>query len=113
MVMEIIKDPDLHNKIREGISEAWITNDALKGSFDIQKLASMPLLQSVYTETLRLHVSILVTRTATEPVVIGGYHIPKGSVFQAPTEVAHLDENICEYLFCPFSSVSMHTFPKF
>ncbi|KAF2177972.1 cytochrome P450 [Zopfia rhizophila CBS 207.26] len=92
MVMEIIKDPDLYHQIKDEVSQANITDGALAGNFDFQRLASMPLLQSVYTETLRVHVSILVTRTATEPVVIGGYNIPKGSVFQAPTEVAHLDE---------------------
>ncbi|KAK9425270.1 putative Cytochrome P450 [Seiridium unicorne] len=94
MMMEVIKDPDLYCVIKEEISRAKITDGPLAGSLEPHKLASLPLLQSVYTESLRLHVSILVTRTSTQPVTISGYNIPKGSVFQAPTEVGHLDEAV-------------------
>lgn len=96
--MELIEDAELERAIREEILSARINNGIDAGKFDLQKLTSLPLLQSVYAETLRIHVSILITRTTTEPVVIGGYSIPKGSVFQAPTEVAHLDDTICESL---------------
>ncbi|KAK9778549.1 putative Cytochrome P450 [Seiridium cardinale] len=94
MTMEVIKDLDLYRAIKEEISRAKITDGPLAGSLEPHKLASLPLLQSVYTESLRLHVSILVTRTSTQPVTISGYNIPKGSVFQAPTEVGYLDEAV-------------------
>ncbi|KAM0810030.1 putative Cytochrome P450 [Seiridium cardinale] len=94
MMMEVIKDLDLYRAIKEEISRVKITDGPLAGSLEPHKLASFPLLQSVYTESLRLHVSILVTRTSTQPVTISGYNIPKGSVFQAPTEVGHLDEAV-------------------
>ena len=109
--MEIIQDLDLYDKIKEEISQAKIKDGSSAGSFDVQKLASMPLLQSVYTEILRLHISILVTRTATKPVSIGDYDIPKGSVFQAPTEVAHLDDDICESLVLCSSPSCSARFP--
>ena len=100
--MEVLKDPELYRKIMHEVSQAKIADGISAGTFDHHKLASMPLIQSVYTEILRIHVSILVTRTATEDIMIGGYMVPRGSTLQAPTEVAHLDESICKRLlsFC-------------
>ncbi|KAK7974515.1 hypothetical protein PG989_016363 [Apiospora arundinis] len=94
VILEIVKDPALLCTIREEISQAQITGGPQAGAFNYQKLASMPLLQSIYTEVLRVHISILVTRIAIEDVTLGGYTIPRGSTVQAPTEVAHLDEEI-------------------
>ena len=101
MVMEILKDPELYRKIMHEVSQAKIADGILAGTFDHHKLVSMPLMQSVYTEILRIHVSILVTQTTTEDVMIGGYMVTRGSTLQAPTEVAHLDESICKRLL-PF-----------
>ncbi|RWA11965.1 hypothetical protein EKO27_g3134 [Xylaria grammica] len=92
VMMEIIRDPNLYREIKEEISQAEVINDSDEVAFNLQELVSKPLLQSVYTEALRVHVSILITRTSTEPVTIGGYQLPAGSVFQAPTHVAHFDE---------------------
>ncbi|KAF4636505.1 hypothetical protein G7Y89_g1575 [Cudoniella acicularis] len=94
VMIELIRDPDLFQAIKEEISQADLTDgDDLK-SLNYRKLATLPLLNSVYTEILRLHVGVLVTRTSTEPVTIAGYILPKGSIVQAPTEAAHLDETV-------------------
>lgn len=103
--MEIIRDPELFRAIREEVSQAEITDDSTGHTFDSQQLASLPLLQSIYTEALRVHVSILITRTSVEPVTVGGYELPAGSIFQAPTHVAHFDEATCT---CVPLSVSYH-----
>jgi cytochrome P450 len=98
VVMELIKDPDLLEAVRAEIATAEIARDEATSTskiFDHRKLASLPLLQSVYTEVLRLHVGVLITRTCTEPVTVAGYTLPKGSILQAPTEVGHLDEGVC------------------
>ncbi|KAI1654489.1 putative cytochrome P450 [Daldinia decipiens] len=92
IMMELIKDPSLFQAVKREVCEAEITGSLVSEKLDYQKLASLPLLQSVYTEALRLHVDVLITRTSTEPVTIAGYTLPKGSVVQAPTGVAHLDE---------------------
>lgn len=106
MVMEVLKDPELYRRIMHEVSQARIIDDiSAVGTFDHHKLALMPLMQSVYTEILRMHVSILVTRTATEDVMIGGYIVPKGSTLQAPTEVAHLDESICKRVLSFFPAL--------
>lgn len=106
MVMEIIKDPDLYRAVQEEIAQAVITGHTCSQFLDYTKLASLPLMQSIYTEVLRLHVQILVTRTSIEPVKVAGYELPRGSVLQAPTAVPHLDEEICAYLFSKYSGPS-------
>ncbi|KAK6957327.1 hypothetical protein Daesc_000110 [Daldinia eschscholtzii] len=93
VMFELLQNPELYLAVKEEISEAEITNQASKVYFDHQKLTSLPLLQSVFTEVMRLHVSVLITRTSTENITIAGYTLPKGSIVQAPTEVAHLDES--------------------
>jgi hypothetical protein len=98
MLIEIIRDPDLYRAVQEEIIQTIIKGQSCSDFLDYTKLASLPLIQSIYTEVLRLHVQILVTRTSIEPVKVAGYELPKGSVLQAPTAVPHLDEEICMYI---------------
>ncbi|RYP64845.1 hypothetical protein DL769_006520 [Monosporascus sp. CRB-8-3] len=93
--MEVVKDPCLFKAVKEEVQEAFVS-DPETGSrkLDKKKLIGLPLLQSVYMETLRMHVSINVTRELTQPMTMGGYRIETGSVVQAPSTIAHHDENI-------------------
>lgn len=84
----------LFQTIKEELLQAKLAN--ADGSFDYKVLCSLPILQSVYVECLRLHVGILITRKSTDPVTMSGYSFPKGSIFQAPTDAAHLDEAVCK-----------------
>lgn len=59
---------------------------------DVAKLLALPLLQSVYTEVLRLHISVSLPRSATAPLVMDGFAIRKGAVLFAPAHVAHRSE---------------------
>ncbi|KAK4157553.1 cytochrome P450 [Chaetomidium leptoderma] len=96
IVMELVKDPDLFRAVKDEVSraESNTRNDSTARTFDHRKLTSLPLLQSVYTEVMRLRVGVLITRTSTEPVTVAEYTLPKGSIFQAPTEAGHLDEAV-------------------
>ena len=51
-------------------------------------------MQSIYVETMRLHVSINITRELKESMVLGGYSLAKGAILQAPTALSHLDEDL-------------------
>jgi cytochrome P450 len=96
MIMEIIKDAHLHEIVKREISKSVTTDGPSKGEIDPRRLSSMPVIQSIFAEILRLHTSFLITRSATDTVEVGGYTIPKGSIIQAPTDVAHFDEEICK-----------------
>ncbi|OTA57645.1 cytochrome P450 [Hypoxylon sp. EC38] len=94
MIFELLKDPKLYQAVKEEIAQAQINNQDTSLYLDHQKLTFLPLLQSILTEIMRLHVGVLITRVSTEPVTISGYTLPKGSMVLAPTEVAHLDEAV-------------------
>ncbi|KAI0885808.1 putative cytochrome P450 [Annulohypoxylon maeteangense] len=94
VMLELLKDPILYRAVKSEVEQARSANQTDGIYLDQEKVTSLPLLQSVFTEVMRLHVGVLITRTSTEPVTIAGYTLPKGSVVLAPTEVAHLDESV-------------------
>ena len=94
-VMELAKDPILFKAVREEFKTV-LKVDTITGRRYVDKRAlfSLPLLQSVYTEVLRLHVSINVTREVVGPLTMEGLSLEKGSMVQAPSEIAHREEGI-------------------
>lgn len=94
-LIEIIKDPSLFEAVREEVMTAYVTDPRTGArSIDPQKLVSLPLLQSIYVESLRLHVSMNVTRELMAPFDLGSYKLEKGALIQACTEISHLDEEV-------------------
>jgi len=94
-VMEVIKDPQLFQAVRDEVLTAYNT-DAATGerTLDAQKLLALPLLQSVYIEALRLHMSMNITRQAVEPISLDGFTLPRGAMLQIPTEIALYSEEV-------------------
>jgi len=93
-VMEAAKDRELLKAIRDEVMTAYEV-DAATGqkTINTQTLVSLPLLQAVYIEGMRLHVSMNVTRQITGPMVLGDVLLEKGAILQAATEIVHYDEN--------------------
>ncbi|KAK0612182.1 cytochrome P450 [Immersiella caudata] len=94
-LIHILTNPHLLPHLRSELTPAT-TSDPATGTpkFDIPTLLSTPLLQSIYTETLRLHVSVMITRDVVAPFDVEGYVLPKGSILQAPMGFAHLREGV-------------------
>lgn len=95
MMFEVAKDPSLLQILREEFNTAYVT-DPRTGSrtLNLQKFAALPLLTSVYTETLRLSMSFNVVRNVSQTFTLDGYKIPEGALVQVPTLVAHYDEDV-------------------
>ncbi|KAH8894603.1 cytochrome P450 [Thozetella sp. PMI_491] len=92
---EIIRDPSLYRAVRaEAQSAMHIDPETGKKAFQLEKLMAMPLLQSIYTEALRLNVCVNVTREVVEPTELNGYKLRKGALLQAPTVLPHFDDQI-------------------
>ena len=89
-----MKEPSLWQAVREEAETAFETNSATgERELNIQTMLTLPLLQSIYIETLRLHVSVNVTReVVAEKTTMAGYQLPKHALVQAPTWIAHHDE---------------------
>jgi cytochrome P450 len=73
--MELAKDPDLLRQVRDEVMTAFVTDPVTQErTIHAQTLMSLPLLQSVYVEMLRLHVSIDITREIMGPIMVEGYN---------------------------------------
>ncbi|KAE9363129.1 cytochrome P450 [Stipitochalara longipes BDJ] len=88
-LIELIKDKSLFTAVRAEVSTAL----DIEGKLDVKKVAELPLLQSVFFETLRLHIAVNITRQVTEEMVLDGYTLKKGHLVQTPSLISHLDES--------------------
>ncbi|KAF4624105.1 hypothetical protein G7Y89_g14068 [Cudoniella acicularis] len=90
-ILYILKDPTLLTAIRSEISTAY-SDAPFPSTLDVEKLVSLPLLQSTLTEALRLHMNFNLMRNVNAPINMDGYTLRKGAMLQAPMLVAHYDE---------------------
>ncbi|KAK5654464.1 hypothetical protein OQA88_7092 [Cercophora sp. LCS_1] len=88
-MLELMQDRVLLAEVRKEIATAWRGRD-----FDVQKLLALPLLQSVYFEIMRLHMSMPVTRLLLDTLNLGGHVLEKGAILQASTDICHHDEEL-------------------
>lgn len=66
-IFEIYRDPVLLARVKKELDSCLLYSpNSTKPGFDINKLCSQPLIQSIYAETLRLRVAMFVTRTPDE-----------------------------------------------
>jgi cytochrome P450 len=94
MLMELNKDPALLKAVREEVAGAFVIDPVTaERTFDLQKIVALPLLQSIFTEILRLRVSMTIMRVVEESMTIGGVNIAKGSLIHAYSRLAHTEEN--------------------
>jgi cytochrome P450 len=95
MILELARDPELLRAIREEVATTETSDPRTGGrTLDIQKLATLPLLQSVFNETLRLRMNFNIIRQVKDPFVVDGHTLKKGAMLQAPMMVAHYNEDV-------------------
>ncbi|OHE97164.1 hypothetical protein CORC01_07605 [Colletotrichum orchidophilum] len=95
VLIELLRDPELFRAVRDEAHQTLHIDPVTgKRSFDVPKLISMPLMQSIFTECMRLHVSIAISREIVKTTTLQGFRLKKGSMIQAPTNLVHLDEQI-------------------
>lgn len=98
-LIQTLHDPSLKTRVVERLEAAALPDeqepkDKQKQSFrfDITKLTEDALLQSIYAETLRLRVAVLVVRQPTrDNFSLGGWHIKKGETVSLSTRNELLD----------------------
>jgi cytochrome P450 len=91
-LIRMVQDPSLLQAVRDEVLSVFVKNPATgERRFELRRLLSLPLLQSLYTEVLRTHVSYAPSRVVLQPISIDGYDIKKGALLQASTQLSHLD----------------------
>lgn len=90
---ELLQDTALLAAIRVEVDTAAKKET---GELDPEQVVRLPLLQALYTEAMRLHISFSVTREIRRgPVEISaGIWAETGAVVQTLSTVAHLDEQV-------------------
>ncbi|KAJ3536611.1 hypothetical protein NM208_g6648 [Fusarium decemcellulare] len=93
-LLEILRDPTLMARVQKEFSPAIQPPLApcKVPTFDIDKLCSGPLCQSIYAEVLRLRVALLVSRKAKEDLNFDGWRIREGERVAVATCNEALDE---------------------
>lgn len=93
MVLEIVKDPALFKAVREEVADAYtIEGHADSRTLDPKNVVALPLLQSIFTEILRLHTNFNIIRDVNEEIEMDGFTLRKGSMLHAVMREAHYDE---------------------
>lgn len=94
----MFRDPATLNRVRcelqdgipAGIPEAFSLENCTH-----QELAKMPMLSSIYAESLRLYVDALLTFSSPHSEVdLGRWRLPKGKTAVVSTSIAHRDETV-------------------
>ncbi|KAH9906271.1 putative cytochrome P450 [Xylariomycetidae sp. FL2044] len=94
-LMEAVKDPQLLADLRAEVQGAVeVDPDTGERTLNAKKLLTLPLFQSVYAETLRMHMSFSIVREVREPLVMDGFAAQKGSLIEAPMQIAHKEEAV-------------------
>lgn len=96
MVLEALQRPDLLSQALEEVitSQSWLGLSS-NPSMNIEPLCNMPILQSMYAETLRVYTSLFALRSAAH----GGFNLgnltfPKDELLALDTRVAAMDRSI-------------------
>ena len=91
MIFEIFKDQHLLSRVRAEVLGCF-DNTAAVEKINMHKLLEQPLLQSIYTEVLRLRTHLFVARGSNWDMgTIGNWLIPRGKTVLISTTASHLN----------------------
>ena len=77
------------------ISQSWTRLDSGNPKLDIEALCSMPRLQSIYAETLRLYTSLFALRSNPHGTLeLGDFKIPRDELVAVDSRCSAMDSNV-------------------
>ena len=89
-IIEIFRDKCLLSRVRAELTAAEF--QGIASSQDVEKLLSLPLMQSIYAELLRLRIEVqMVFSSDREDIRINEWRFPKKSLVMIPAGAAHRD----------------------
>ncbi len=93
----MIQSPWLVQDVRRELRNVLLPDDSNNPAdvkFDIAGLTSIPLLQGIYKEALRLGSATATARVVSNDIEVDGYILRKGSVVLMPVRVLHFHEKV-------------------
>jgi hypothetical protein len=92
-IIEVFNDQSLLSRVRAELRQIGFS--AITSSQDLEKLLSIPLLQSANAEVLRLRTEVQsVFYSEREDIKINEWRFPKKSIILVPAGPAHRDPNV-------------------
>lgn len=93
MILEVFKDKSILSRVRTELETSFPNEDAiLPMKFDNQTTQALPLLKSVYAETLRLRILVYALRhTGNQDLQINSWVLPRQKLVMVATGPAHRD----------------------
>lgn len=92
-LIEIFRDKTLLERVRAELST--INFREISTNEDIEKLLAVPLLQSIYSELLRLRVEVqTIFSSHREDIYINNWRIPQNSLVVVPAGATHKDPEV-------------------
>lgn len=98
--LEILRSPDLARDAAREISSVVVTSKTNASKhispprFDMKSLLRLPLLQSLFAETLRMYVSVMIVRTTRQSCKLRDWTVPKDQKVMVCNYAQHMDENL-------------------
>ncbi|KAK2776757.1 hypothetical protein FQN52_003283 [Onygenales sp. PD_12] len=95
-LLEILSDQSLHTRVQSEFSSAvaLLSPPCKIPTYEIDKLCSGPLCQSIFAETLRLRVAVAMSRQAATDMDFCGWDIKKGERLYIGSYIEAMDETI-------------------
>ncbi|KAI4227187.1 MAG: hypothetical protein LQ349_006761 [Xanthoria aureola] len=95
MIAEVVRDADLLRQVRAAVAKYVRVSEHEGLDFDYERLCNDPLLQSVYAETLRLHVaSFLFRGSDRKDFDLNGWRIPRDAPILVSGHDAQMDPDV-------------------
>ena len=92
-IFEVFKNPALLSRVRTELEAVSDTNMATSDASDLKRLMSVPLLESIYAEVLRLRIYAYCARyTGEQDLQLNQWRFPKKSILLVSTHLPHMDE---------------------
>ncbi|KAI0153287.1 cytochrome P450 [Xylariaceae sp. FL1272] len=89
MALNIIQDPLLLQRVREEIN-TFFPRGLSPETADLQRISELPLLSSIYAESLRLYVKVFFfASSARADIILGKWKLPKGTLAVVNTDGPH------------------------
>ncbi|KAF2750153.1 cytochrome P450 [Sporormia fimetaria CBS 119925] len=89
---ETWRNKELFPEALEEVNKSMTVDRSGNRRFDVEKLISSPLLESIFMETLRMYVALFVMRETTRDAELGNKLVPAGSTVLVSSWSQHMNE---------------------
>ena len=95
LAFHVFSDKSLLSRVRSEIAECHSGSSSPSSTFDNAKLFANPLLQSLYAETLRLHMAAYILRSPERATLrLDRWVFPKDTIIDISTYHAQMDDEV-------------------